>query len=605
MTPVRILPEILSNQIAAGEVVQRPVSVVKELVENSIDAKATSITIEVVRGGKSLIRVSDNGIGLLRDDALLSIERYATSKIFHKEDLFSISTMGFRGEALPSIASVSKFSLVTRTATSDTGTRIDIDGGKLSRVSDTGAPSGTLVEVKNLFFNTPARKKFLKSDTTEMSHISDAVSAMALGHSHIRFRLFANNTLQKNFPESHTLFQRAVNVLGKEVVHNTCDIAYSDDDITVKGICVHPAVTRRSTHKIFLFVNHRLIYDRGLMAAIFKGYKGRIMKGRFPLAAIFIHVGFDQVDVNVHPSKREVKFFRAQQVYQAVALAVEKALAATRSDAVASSRSGSKSAAFVYKESSPFGRADDSRPRVAQSVMDWDVPRKTDTPKRTEVPLTSDLLRLPAGTMTEFSDPLVQIPARPGGPRIIGQVMGTYILAESRGGLILVDQHAAHERIVYESLVQRHCSLGVVSQDLIVPETLELDHRESDILTGFLGDLSALGFCIEPFGGTTFVVKAIPAIIDEKEVRPVILDMIEKALAEKDRFSKDQWLDDCLILMACHTAIRANKPMEIREMERLLTDLEHCHNPQHCPHGRPTTLAFSKEALEKMFKRMV
>ena len=284
---IRILPEILSNQIAAGEVVQRPASVVKELVENSIDAKATSITIEVVKGGKSLIRVSDNGVGLSRDDALLSIERYATSKIFTKEDLFSISTFGFRGEALPSIASVSKFSLVTRTKDSDIGTKIDIMGGKIKNVSDAGAPTGTMVEVKNLFFNTPARKKFLKSDNTETSHIADAVSGMALGNSHIQFRLFLNNKLQKSFSLSDDLFQRSVRVLGRDVADRLYKFEFSDEFIHIHGVCSNPAVTRTTSSKIFLFVNNRLVYDRGLISAIFQGYKGRIMKKTFPLGVFF------------------------------------------------------------------------------------------------------------------------------------------------------------------------------------------------------------------------------------------------------------------------------------------------------------------------------
>ena len=326
MTTIRILPEILSNQIAAGEVVQRPSSIVKELVENSIDAGATSISVEIEKGGKSLIRVSDNGCGLLRDDALLSIERYATSKIFTKEDLFSISTMGFRGEALPSIASVSKFTLVTRTKKSDVGTRIDMVGGKIRDVSDAGAPVGTMVEVKHLFFNTPARKKFLKSDNTETSHIADMISGMALGNSHIQFRLFLNKNLTKNFSLSDDLFQRSINVLGKDVSKNLYKIEYTDDFMGIKGFAVDPKVFRSSSSKIFLFVNNRLIYDRGLVSAIFQGYKGRLMKGKFPLAVLFIQIPFDQVDVNVHPSKREIKFFDHQRVYQAVAREIGKTL---------------------------------------------------------------------------------------------------------------------------------------------------------------------------------------------------------------------------------------------------------------------------------------
>jgi len=326
MTTVRILPEILSNQIAAGEVVQRPSSVVKELVENSIDAGSKSITIEIVKGGKSLIRVSDDGSGLARDDALLSIERYATSKIFKKEDLFSISTMGFRGEALPSIASISKFCLVTRRKDSDIGTRIEIVGGKIRDVSDAGAPPGTMVEVKNLFFNTPARKKFLKTDNTETSHVIDAVSGMALGNPGVQIRLFLNSRLHKSFSSSDDLFARSVNVLGKDSADKLYKLNFQSPALHIHGLCSNPSVTRSTSSKIFLFVNNRLIYDRGLISAIFRGYRQRIMKGRFPLGVFFIDIAFDQVDVNVHPSKREIKFFNAQKVYESVSQTIENRL---------------------------------------------------------------------------------------------------------------------------------------------------------------------------------------------------------------------------------------------------------------------------------------
>jgi len=605
MTIVRILPEILSNQIAAGEVVQRPSSVVKELVENSIDAKATTITIEVVRGGKSLIRVSDNGVGLLRDDALLSIERYATSKIFTKEDLFSISTMGFRGEALPSIASVSKFTLVTRTKDSDIGTRIEINGGKTVNVSDAGAPVGTMVEVKYLFFNTPARKKFLKTDNTETSHIADAISGMALGNSHIQFRLFLNNRLQKNFSSSDDLFQRSVNVLGKDVAKKLYKIKYSDDYIEIRGFAGHPLIFRSSSSKIFLFVNNRLIYDRGLMSAIFQGYKGRIMKGRFPLAVVFINIGFDQVDVNVHPSKREVKFFRAQQVYQAVARAVEKALLVAQENVI----DYSKPAAIKPKQP-PFSsqghfETDNSGelPKVEQSVFNWQTtPVEKEKKIALEQTLQQKVSQNPTPNLIHSNSKLKIQNSK---FKVIGQVMGTYILVESRDGLILIDQHAAHEKIIYESLIKRHQSLSVISQDLVVPETMELDFRESDILETFLDELHSLGFHIEHFGGTTFVIKAIPSIIDEKEIKPVIMEIVEKALTDQNRFSKAKWLEECLILMSCHNAIKANKNMNIMEMEMLLKDLEECDNPMHCPHGRPVQVTFSKDELEKLFKRVV
>lgn len=600
MTTVRILPEILSNQIAAGEVVERPSSVVKELVENSIDAKASAITIEVEKSGKSLIRVSDDGIGLSRDDALLSIERYATSKIFTKEDLFSISTMGFRGEALPSIASVSKFTMVTRSKERDTGTRIEIIGGKVRSVSDIGAPLGTMVEVKDLFFNTPARKKFLKSDTTEISHISDGIAGIALGNPNIRFRLFSNKGLQKNFPLSDSLFQRTVNVLGTEVSGKMNEISHSEDGLTISGYCVHPDIVRNSASKIFLFVNHRLVYDRGLISAIFQGYRGRLMKGRYPLLVLFIDITFDEVDVNVHPTKREVRFFNHQRVYEAVSGAIGKSFSIVQRDISGESSlkfSQSPVPPVFYPGKPVFTRENDS-PKVEQSVMAWGKPVDMPVykkPDRAETSMPEPSGEKPHTAMMFSCDP----------PRIIGQVMGTYILAESGAGLLLIDQHAAHERIVYEALKKKLNTSNMAGQSLLIPETVELTHRESDILLSLIPDLSILGIEVEPFGGTTFVIKSIPSIISGKEMKPILTKIIEKTLTEKDESSKDGWLDECLILMACHRAVRANSRMNAVEMQNLLKDLETCDNPMHCPHGRPIMVTMSKSDLEKLFKRIV
>lgn len=596
MTTVRILPEILSNQIAAGEVVERPSSVVKELVENSMDANASAITIEIEKSGKSLIRVSDDGIGLSRDDALLSIERYATSKIFTKEDLFSISTMGFRGEALPSIASVSKMTMVTRPENRDIGTRIEILGGKVHDVSDIGAPVGTLVEVKDLFFNVPARKKFLKSDNTEMSHISDGIAGMALGHPDIRFRLFSNKILQKNFPSGDSLFQRSVHVLGTDVSGKMNEIRFSEDGITLSGYCVHPDIVRNSAAKIFLFVNRRLVYDRGLISAIFQGYRGRLMKGRYPLVVLFIDISFNEVDVNVHPTKREVRFFNHQQVYEAVSKAIGNSFSTVRPDISGYTPPETRQPLSV-KPAPSLERfvftLKEEPPKIEQSVIAWGSP-KNNPPADEQT-----------GTKVPMADSCVKMFTRPDPPKIIGQVMGTYILAESDAGLMLIDQHAAHERIVYEALKKKMASSGMISQELVVPETMELNYKESDVLLSLMSDLSTLGIEVEPFGGTTFVIKSIPSIIAQKEMKPILTEIIERVLIEKDEFSKDGWLDECLILMACHKAVRANLKMNIMEMQNLLKDLEACDNPQHCPHGRPIVITMSKNDLEKLFKRIV
>ncbi|MBU1196795.1 MAG: DNA mismatch repair endonuclease MutL [Proteobacteria bacterium] len=608
MTTIRILPEILSNQIAAGEVVQRPVNAVKELVENSIDAKATRITIEIEKGGKSLIRVSDDGIGLSRDDALLAIERYATSKIFTKEDLFCISTMGFRGEALPSIASVSKFTLVTRTADSDVGTRIDISGGRMLNVSDAGAPVGTLVEVRHLFFNTPARKKFLKAESTEVSHIADAVFGMALGHPDIEFRLFINGRLQKSFSLNDGLLQRAMDVLGNDVANRLYMLDFSQGPVRVHGYCSSPMVTRSTSSRIFLYVNRRLVHDRGIISAIFAGYKGRIMKGKFPLGVFFIDIDYDQVDVNVHPSKREIKFFDSRQVYQAVVNAIEDAMAREQKNAPVYSNtrmvSDPKPVPLKKHETFAFYDPDFS---VHENL-------KIDEPPALNIqaaPATSSGYedQYPSeGLIQHHEKTQVAEPDQvrlPGETRVIGQVLGTYIVAETKEGLMLIDQHAAHERIVYEKLKLRHQLQAEPGQMLVVPQTLELNFKEADVLTKISDELRLLGVIIEPFGGTTFVIKSVPSIMDEKDIKPLIIDLVEKRLVQKDPLSAGEWIEDCLILMACHSAIRAHLNLTRMEMEKLIRDLENCQNPRHCPHGRPILISWDKHQIEKLFKRVV
>ncbi len=594
---IRILPEILSNQIAAGEVVQRPASVVKELVENSIDAGAARITIEIEKGGKSMVRVSDDGTGLSRDQALLAIERYATSKICDQTDLFSIATFGFRGEALPSIASVSRFCLVTKPKDADTAVRVEMAGGKLLQVSETGAPAGTLVEVKHLFFNTPARRKFLKADTTEAGHITDTISGMALGNPGVGFKMVVNGKPVRHFPPDQDLLHRAMLVLGKDVADQLYPLAYRAADINISGVCANPVVTRSTANRIYLFVNNRLVYDKGVVAAVFRGFAGRIMKGRFPVAVICCDLPFDQVDVNVHPSKREIKFLSPQPVYQAVAQAVAAALKTAQQNvaAYAGSRPVPGSGVSDVREKTEFAQPSDFQ--AVQSAIPWGPGRRSEpAPGFAPVPPPAPRGRPPE---TDTDIPEQHLPA------IFGQVMGTYIIAEQDGRLVLVDQHAAHERVVYEKLKHRHTHLPRDSQFLLVPETLELGAGEADLLTGILPDLEALGLVIEPFGGTTFVVKAVPGLLAQKPVASLVHGIVETLMETGDTGIKEQWLENCLITMACHHAVQANKSLSLQEMASLVKDLFACDNPFHCPHGRPTMVSFDKTRMEKLFKRVV
>ena len=628
---------------------QRPASVVKELVENSLDAGADQISVEIEKGGKRLIRVSDNGRGLSRDDALLSIERYATSKIFSKEDLFSIATFGFRGEALPSIASVSKFTLVSRTAEMAGGTRIEVSGGKLFKVSDTGAPQGTMVEVRQLFFNTPARRKFLKTDNTESSHISDAVAGLAMGNPKVGFRLFVNGKLVRHFPKKQDTLQRAGMLLGQDAASQLYPLSlvreFNGGTLAISGVCANPSVTRSTAGRIYYFVNSRLVKDPGLTAALFQGYRGRIMKGRYPVGVICIDMPFKDVDVNVHPAKREIKFLAPQPVYHALAEAVSKAMAQAQTSPLAYARSGpqplpvSKPLPFspgpedktkeersvhrplVNSESSVYPVADHGGGGRGESGADTgyaevrEVPSHVASPRPSRfkaqgAPAEESTPKEEEGFKTDPAEsqvssgegPLIRFRTL---PRVAGQVLGTYIVAEHENHLLLIDQHAAHERITYERLKKRHQDIGIQSQDLMVPEVLELTHREADLLETIREDLAQLGVRIEPFGGTSFVIKAIPVLMEDRAVKPFVSDLIDALAQSNEMGEKDGWLDDVLITMSCHRAIRANKAMKPEEMEKLLEDLWGCENPMHCPHGRPILVSFDPGQLEKLFKRVV
>ena len=625
MTDIRVLPETLANQIAAGEVVSRPSAVVKELVENCLDAGASRINLEVEGGGKRLIRVSDDGSGMSRDNALLSLERYATSKIFKKEDLFSISTMGFRGEAVPSIASVSRFSLVTREQQADTGTRIEVSGGKILNVYDTGAPSGTMVQVKDLFFNTPARRKFLKTNNTEMSHIADTFSGIALGNLGVGFSIFKEDKRLKQFAASDTLYERAVNVLGKDAAGHLVEVDRQDGFIRVSGFVSDPSHTRSNSRMLWLFANRRLISDRRLSSAVFSGYRGRIMKGRFPLAVLFVDLPPGKIDVNVHPSKLEVRFFDGNLVYRAVEEAVREALDRDAKRAVSSvsvpfSRTGPEnrpaSSTHSHRDSQPgsessvfhrvveaveqplpeFGTPGTGRRYKATHVEDMavslDPQAKEKIPQKPPAPeKTSENVESPDGKAIPYA--------------VKGQVMNTYIVAESDEGLVIVDQHAAHERVVYEDLRRRHERSAAQAQYLAVPETVDLKFAEADLLSTLLADLERLGLMVEPFGGTTFIIKSLPAVVDQQDPAGFLLEILDN-LSEKssDAGLKKNWLDELLILTACHSAIRAGQSLSGQEMNRLLQDLMQCANPLTCPHGRPTILKWTSSDMEKMFKRI-
>ena len=600
MSSIRILPEIISNKIAAGEVVERPASVVKELVENALDAGSDRIRVEVEKGGRSLIRVSDNGSGMSRDDALLSLERYATSKIFSDRDLFSIRTLGFRGEALPSIASVSRFTLVTRLKDADAGTEIQVAGGKIQQVADAGAPPGTLIAVERLFYNTPARRKFLKSIGTEMGHIAEVVSSIALSRPDVHFTLIHDGRTIKDWPATYRA-DRIRDIFGRQTGRHLVSIEKSADGHAVGGWTASPQLSRRTSRSVFVFVNGRYVRDRMLQHALFTGYRQRLVKGQYPVAALFMTVPFDQIDVNVHPTKSEVKFARQRLVHDLVQSAVGKALRdhdrkgwETQSAGIAETRP-----AYRLSPVSP-----DTRLKPPEQGEEGVADNTADTGALfSSVPLSKPAP--PAGPKTDRGQEAIWPRKKFADLRVVGQAMNTYLVCESADGLILIDQHAAHERIVYEKLKKRPAGGQTVVQRLLVPETVELGFREAGILEKLLPDFQALGLEIEPFGGQTFVVKAVPTLLTEREIQPLIREITEKLAAGEMTPDLDQALDECIKIMACHAAIRARQDLRERQFEMLLKELDACENPSHCPHGRPTWIRWNTRELEKLFHRVV
>ncbi len=633
--PIRILPENISNKIAAGEIVERPASVVKELVENSLDAKSTRIIVEIEKGGKSLIRVSDNGTGMGKDDALLSIERYATSKIEMDEDLFSINTFGFRGEALPSIASVSRFSLVTKENKSEAGIEIRIEGGKVISVTDKGSPEGTMISVKDLFFNTPARRKFLKSFDTEMGHIADVISAMALAHPNVHFKLLHNGKTVYNLLSSPDSAARTEEILGKDTKSSLYRLGFSTESISVTGWISSPLIKRHTTRGINIYVNGRFVRDKIIQHALLEGYSSRLIKGEFPVAVIFINLPFDEVDVNVHPAKHEVRFSEQNKIFETVKKAVIDTLDLLdpfKKTSVNFIQKGQYDKSPGISEQPVFYRSL-KKPVASQSA---DVPilqaTKDDvctvSSRQKQASGIEDPRCLQRGIFDRKDADQSQIrslisPQAAGNAlagavqeslwekkrfkdlAVLGQLHGTFIICESAEGIFLIDQHAAHERILYEQIEKRAESFRSCVQNLLVPEVLEFGYREAGVFEKLLPDFQRAGFELEPFGRNSFAVKSAPAFIADKDVRAIIVETVEQLIETGFVPGLEKASDELLKLIACHGAIRANQKLSDKEIRTLLDQLDDCKMPSHCPHGRPTWLHFTIKEIKKFFKRIV
>ncbi|MEW6616725.1 MAG: DNA mismatch repair endonuclease MutL [Thermodesulfobacteriota bacterium] len=559
---IKILSESLANKIAAGEVVERPASVVKELVENSIDAGAKEIIIDIKAGGRRSIRVLDDGEGMDGDDALLAIERHSTSKIFQEEDLFKIKTMGFRGEALPSIGSVSRMRITTKPDDSLAGTCIYSEGGKIKDVSEAGCPKGTTVEVNNLFYNTPARLKFLKTDNTELGHIVDVVTQTTLANPEIHFKLLHNDKIIINAPITKNLLNRMTAVLGRDVYENLYEVLLTQEAIDIRGFISQPNFTRSTGRAIYTYVNRRFVRDKVVNHAIMEAYRTLIMKNRYPVVILFINMPVHWVDVNVHPTKREVRFKEQQKVH---GLIVEALQATLRKAPWIKER-----LVIPYETPPVDSKVEDHHHRIAESPV-----------------------RYSSSPLPLFFSSLI----------LISQVNNTYILCSCDEGLILVDQHAAHERVIFELLKEEYMNSSVVSQGLLVPQHIELGYREARFLEKHISKLSEVGLEVEPFGGDTFMVKSVPQILINKNYRQFILDIIDELYSYDKSFKLEESVEKILILMACHGAIKANQRLSPREIETLLQQLDSIGSSTNCPHGRPILRKITYQEIDRMFKR--
>ncbi|NQT29156.1 MAG: DNA mismatch repair endonuclease MutL [Candidatus Saganbacteria bacterium] len=572
VSKIKILSEDLINKIAAGEVIERPASVVKELIENSIDAAATKITIEIQAAGRKLIRVSDNGHGMDKEEVLLSVERHSTSKISKLDDLFNIQSLGFRGEALPSIASVSRFEVLSRSKNNDAGTELKLEGGKDQSSAEAGCPQGTTVSIKDLFFNTPARKKFLKSPATEMGHIANIVAKYAMVNPQIAFELISDGKPLLSTPGSGNLKDAVISIYGLELTRELIAVAYESPLIKIKGLISPPTISRIDKTYENFFVNKRYVRNFLLNRALEDSYRALIPNNRYPAAILFIEIDPQQVDVNVHPTKREVKFVKTNDVMGAIRQAVGEALQGVVGLKNSLSQTG------VRGET-----AQNWQPEMEQILFE---PHHTLAPSRVEGP------HVPQQEIeVSSSQPLIPL----------YQLKNTYIICTDGEELVLIDQHAAHERILYDQLSPKG---NVTSrQALLLPETIEVNPKENSILSENLEYLSGIGFDLEEFGNNSYILRSVPAISAKAPAKQLLIDIISELQNLGKSVEMEVKQEKVKKLIACHSAIKAGDKLTQQEMNQLIKDLYATINPATCPHGRPTIIRIQEEELKKRFGR--
>jgi DNA mismatch repair protein MutL len=660
MGRIRVLPDQVANKIAAGEVVERPASVVKELLENSLDAGSTEVRVEVESGGRRLIRISDDGCGMLRDDALLAFERHATSKLRDVKDLLSISTLGFRGEALPSIASVSRLLLETRSAEETTGTRVEIAGGKMLHCDEVALARGTAVTVRDLFFNVPARKKFLRSEQTELAHIASLVTHYSLAHPEKTFRLSSGAAELLAVTPVSTMRERVFQVFGSKTLEELVDLGTreqrlempppyvppseaiaefrresdepSSKTFRLTGFVSRPQVQKGNRNSIFIFVNQRLIRDRLLLHSISSAYYNLMPAASFPFALLFLECDCDEVDVNVHPSKTEVRFRHQSFVHDFVRDTIRERLIETRpAPAFSPAAGGQPGARMPYSEFSQM-LADEAEP-VGQASQ----PVPPESPGQLGMPALPDFALRPAAgpaPRLDFSGPAIPLAdPPPAGPRLrmpdthgafpldalpvsdaslsalsdmrpLGQLHQSFIIAAGRDGLWIIDQHVAHERILFERVLKQRAAGNVETQRLLMPLIVQLTPGQQIEYARIADELNAIGFESEPFGNRTIAVTAAPAAVGPADLEKVLGEIMETAEAEFRGLSLEDVRRSIAASIACHAAIKVNTRLDHAKMEWLLRAVAATDCPMSCPHGRPIALQYSMREILKAFHRI-
>lgn len=580
------LPSEIAEKIAAGEVVERPISVVKELVENSLDAGATKVEVFLEDGGRKLIKVSDDGYGMNPEEMRISLERHATSKLKCVDDLFAISTLGFRGEALPSMAAISNFTLKSRPKISEriSGYEIVLEGGKIIHERETGHPIGTTIEVRDLFFNTPARLKFLKSPETEWGHVDDYLTAMAMAYPEVQFTAYHNGKEKIRFVQKGSL-ARLSEIWGNDIIEGLYPIEEERSGLKLSGFLGHPHLSKNYSSQIYFFLNKRHIKDRLLNHAIMAGYRNYLMKDQFPMVVLYFEIPPELVDVNVHPTKREVRFVQPNAIHQFVSNSLQKKLSeAPWSKKVEASQTmeGDVSPAW---DNAPAAFSFPSQSSKSQDTGTWF--------QQNYRPLQEEKSEVQVGKL-----PFASL-------QVIGQLKGTYILCETGEFFVLVDQHAAHERIGYEKLRQAYRVGGISSQTLLVPELIAMKEGEKELLLKHSETFEKLGLSLDDFGEGSLVVKALPALLGKIDVKNLITDILEELKAHDRSGKLEGRLDEIFATMACHRQIRAGDRLSAMEMQELINQLDEDAKNYHCPHGRPVMVQIPYREIEKWFKRVV